>query len=577
MENADSSLKNNLHNLTHVEKVLYLQIKRLLQMKRHIWCIILLFCTAISCTRQSKYSEIFLKIEDLLSNRPDSALIVLQTIDTDNLSSRGEIAKYSLLLSMALDKNYIDTTTFSIIQPAIDYYLEKGSPDEKMRTLYYQGRIFQNRGDVDEAMRVFIRAREVENHCYTDTLTFANLLVAQSTIFYSSYKTKAFIDNNLKAAELYRQMGHSLYAMTSLAKALDGSIIEKNRLLADSILNVCQEMIKVNSEFAGFVIPHLLSYTTVFGTEKDIKQLLSVYVSDNQLQEETKLDIAWAYYIIGDIKNALYYVESVNEEVIAKNYLKHLAIKSKILEANGDYKESLHCYQLYATTLENFHQQLFSQDLLFAQEKHQMELSSMMKLQERNNIIWWSLCCVFALLFILAWIYYRYRNAKLTCEQQNLVKENLRMRIEQLESESENLKEILAELSGPVADVVKSRLEMLNSMMAARISENDIYAKPYNDWLDKMLKDKDSFMDTTRLAFKASHPKFIKYLEDHQLSIYEINYLCLYAIGLRGKDIGEYIQLKRHYHISSDIRKKLGIDEHETNLGIYVRKLMNTL
>lgn len=118
---------------------------------------------------------------------------------------------------------------------------------------------------------------------------------------------------------------------------------------------------------------------------------------------------------------------------------------------------------------------------------------------------------------------------------------------------------------------------MLNSMMAARISENDIYAKPYNAWLDKMLKDKDSFMDTTRLAFKASHPKFIKYLEDSQLSTYEINYLCLYAIGLRGKDIGEYIQLKRHYHISSDIRKKLGIDEHETNLGIYVRKLMKSL
>lgn len=515
-----------------------------------------------------------------MNTSPDSALIMLRSVDAKTLSTREEKAEYALLLSMALDKNFVDTTTFSIIQPAIDYYLEKGTPDEKLRTLYYQGRIFQNRGEQDEAMRVYIQARDVENKGYTDTLTFANLLVAQSTIFYTSYKTKEFIENNLQAAELYRSIKHSLYEMTSLAKSLDGYIIEENRLLADSVLSICRERIQVNPDYSRFIVPHLLSYTTVFGTEKDIKQLLSVYVSDNQLQEETKLDIAWAYYTLGDIKNALYYVESVNEEVIAKNYLKHMAIKSKILEANGDYKESLHCYQLYATTLENFHQQLFSQDLLFAQEKHQMELSSMMKLQERNNIIWWSLCCVFALLFILAWIYYRYRNAKLTCEQQNLVKENLRMRIEQLESESENLKEILAsqdELSGPVADVVKSRLEMLNSMMAARISENDIYAKPYNDWLDKMLKDKDSFMDTTRLAFKASHPKFIKYLEDHQLSIYEINYLCLYAIGLRGKDIGEYIQLKRHYHISSDIRKKLGIDEHETNLGIYVRKLMKSL
>ena len=96
-------------------------------------------------------------------------------------------------------------------------------------------------------------------------------------------------------------------------------------------------------------------------------------------------------------------------------------------------------------------------------------------------------------------------------------------------------------------------------------------------WKDQIIQDKYKFMNTTRLAFKASHPKFMEYLEQHGLSNDEINYLCLYAIGLRGKEVGEYIQLKRHYHISSDVRKKLGINEHETNIGIYVRKLMKQL
>ena len=81
-------------------------------------------------------------------------------------------------------------------------------------------------------------------------------------------------------------------------------------------------------------------------------------------------------------------------------------------------------------------------------------------------------------------------------------------------------------------------------------------------------------MDSTRLAFVASHPKLMEYLEQHGLSTDEINYLCLYAIGLRGKEVGEYIQIKRHYIISHEIRKKLGIDEHETNIGIYIRRLM---
>lgn len=84
-------------------------------------------------------------------------------------------------------------------------------------------------------------------------------------------------------------------------------------------------------------------------------------------------------------------------------------------------------------------------------------------------------------------------------------------------------------------------------------------------------------MDSTRLAFTASHPKFISYLERHRITTDEINYLCLYAIGLRGKEVGEYIQVKRHYNISSEIRKKLGIDEHETNIGLYIRRLLKDL
>lgn len=66
----------------------------------------------------------------------------------------------------------------------------------------------------------------------------------------------------------------------------------------------------------------------------------------------------------------------------------------------------------------------------------------------------------------------------------------------------------------------------------------------------------------------------MEYLEQHGLSTDEINYLCLYAIGLRGKEVGEYIQIKRHYIISHEIRKKLGIDEHETNIGLYIRRQM---
>ena len=87
---------------------------------------------------------------------------------------------------MALDKNYIDTTTFDVLQPAIDYYIKKGSPDEKLRTYYYQGRIYHNQGDDDMAMKSFLSATDIKDGI-SDSLLYANLLVAQGILRLQKY------------------------------------------------------------------------------------------------------------------------------------------------------------------------------------------------------------------------------------------------------------------------------------------------------------------------------------------------------------------------------------------------------
>ncbi len=81
-----------------------------------------------------------------MEEHPDSALHLINGIKITQMRSDKEKAQYSLLKSMALDKNYIDTTTFDVLQPAIDFYLRNGNSNEKLRTYYYQGRIYQNRG-----------------------------------------------------------------------------------------------------------------------------------------------------------------------------------------------------------------------------------------------------------------------------------------------------------------------------------------------------------------------------------------------------------------------------------------------
>ena len=56
------------------------------------------------------------------SEKVDSCLAVLRSIDTAALTRPADKARWALLYAMALDKNYIDTTDLSVLQPAIDRY-----------------------------------------------------------------------------------------------------------------------------------------------------------------------------------------------------------------------------------------------------------------------------------------------------------------------------------------------------------------------------------------------------------------------------------------------------------------------
>ena len=138
-------------------------------MNRYIYRVfaaVLAAITIVSCNGARK-SETFMLLEDVesyMEARPDSALAVLEGIDKSELTSKELEAKYALLLSQALDKNYIDLQSDSIIAPAVRYYENHGTPDERLKTFYYRGRISMNANNYEEAMEYFsVAGKYTEN------------------------------------------------------------------------------------------------------------------------------------------------------------------------------------------------------------------------------------------------------------------------------------------------------------------------------------------------------------------------------------------------------------------------------
>ena len=551
--------------------------------------------------------------ENLMESHPDSALTILDSIPGSEVRGRETEARYALLMSMALDKNYIDTTDFKVLQPAIDYYPEHGTPDERLRTYYYQGVIHLNRKEDDAAMQSLMKAIDLRDDV-TDSLTLARAYLASGSLNYNEYRIDDYIRNNLAAAKMFKDKNYNLKAIRCFTNALDGYTIKVNRVKADSMMAICRQLVEKNPAGEMYLSPSIVSYTLQFGSPDEIRQLLYRY-QDLDLKFDYTIDFARGFLKIGEPDKAL---EVINGATIGPRTLdsvKYDLNKIDILEKLGHHRDAFLLYKEYDAVNDRYYKDLFTNDLLHADKRHQLEIDSLNSLRKKDRTIWGILCGVFALTLIALWLYYlgyRQKTRRRLAEQEN---ENLRLReetlrknkekaeaekiqaelerdkemleaevlrrdISDLEAERDRLREVEkrhSEISQSVRNVIRIRLDVLNSLLAKEIADNDDYAKPYRDWIKTLRKDKKKFMDTTSEAFAVSHPRFMEYLHEHGLTQTEINYLCMYAIGLRGKEIGDYIELKRHYVMGSAIRSKLGIDKHETNLGPYVRQLLNEL
>lgn len=82
---------------------------------------------------------------------------------------------------------------------------------------------------------------------------------------------------------------------------------------------------------------------------------------------------------------------------------------------------------------------------------------------------------------------------------------------------------------------INYRLNVLNSYIVSNIS--GLYSDKAAAELKALLDDKDTFIKSMGDSFMISYPKFIEYLQKHNLNEWEIGCCCLYCLGLNDRSI----------------------------------------
>ena len=325
-----------------------------------------------------KVSPTLSRAEALMTQAPDSALMLLEDLSKGALRGRENRAHFALLYSQALDKNYIDRTNDSIICVAVDYYSTRRSEPEKLfLSYYYLGRVQQNAGNLTRAMLSYGQAEELIAEIQDD-YSIGLMYTQTGNLYKAVYDLPKSLDCFQKAYIHYEKADkelHKMYAkrdvgilymnMKRFDIAEDCLIEVLNwaqtammwKLCGDCIESLCVIYIETAEQQKLKQLYHRDIFKVCVGSLPLLESRIASYcdIGDNQTSAKLRLKKGWEFatnntdsmnllfdeYVynkrIGQYKDALAFHEQL---FYAQDTLVRGVLQQPLLSAQRDYFKS---------------------------------------------------------------------------------------------------------------------------------------------------------------------------------------------------------------------------------------------
>mgnify|MGYP003301006822 CR=1 FL=1 len=334
-------------------------------------CLLSLF----SCTFRNVNNTLS-DIESYIMERPDSALVMLESIDRGNLGTARIKAHHALLYAMALDKNYIDVTEDSIAKVATEYYLKHGPRRNYARALYYLGKSYYYNEEYDKAILEYSKAEKVAERC--DSLYLGMIYSGKSYTYNCNYNSSQESLYAQKAYDIFLKLNIPLYTRSSLFRM---AVSYHNNDEYENALSIYNRIITESTD-ADFCLIH-----SILGQAHTMLELANpdYYAIDNLFREahydynaelEERDYWAWAYtlYKIGKETEANSIIANINntDGLIASFW------KSRISVITQKYDEAYKWANIYYAHQDKTTEEALEESLATYQQdyyKSQMELA----------------------------------------------------------------------------------------------------------------------------------------------------------------------------------------------------------
>ena len=374
----------------------------------------------LACSRAGEHEALFRQVESVVSDHPDSAMVLLQRIEEPERLDSADWARWALLTTQARDKAFIRHTTDSVINRVADYYQRFGDNHQKALAYYYVGRVNSDLGQLKRATDAYLRASDYS--AKTDDHNLTSRILTQMGLRFA-YQGMAHEAERAfrKALEIAMQTNDSTqmaYGAVYLARV---SGLRADWTQAE------------NYYLESIAIAEKIGHSNVL--KLGIQELASVYTDEGKLDEALTLakrlpEYRWeaparsnwsGYLVIGDIYRKMGQVDS------AYLYISHAIGSYNIYTRSSSYQalyfmyrdmgrheEAIKYNDLYQSCRDSIKKMGSPSDLYQVKEAHEA-----VKRQVVDTRRWLSAgAVVLALLVALGYFYYRYRTGRKRMERQ---------------------------------------------------------------------------------------------------------------------------------------------------------------
>lgn len=545
------------------KKVLPLHSQKEMAMKNVIYTLFILIALAACNSHQGTRTQLD-KAEALMTEHPDSALFLLQQVDEAQLSTERLQARFALLLSMALDKNYIDVASDSLIRPAVEYYENHGSDREKMLTYYY---LANTQVIANETAKCLISltdaeryAKKIRNHFYLGMI-YRMMAHAYNTIYCSNEELK------------YRQLSYNEFKEAGSQRHIDFAYLDlgqsfSNNYEYDKAIAIFND-ISLSAEKSSDSVLIRYCFSNLGHTlymKHDYKESIN-YIKKlealfpKKIKSDDYRDLANNYAALQMPDSAIYYMQ-IAESLIRSNVDTQVTyeINYELSKYKGDYKTALDNYEKLYDLNAYVTDSIMGKSVLVTLQDYivqQAEYDNYVASQKRNRLY---LIIAFLVLGIIAAsiiLYQRWQNKNQEIEK-NLqlaqsIRDTLRIKESQLSEMDNQIQALFSQQFNAIDELCNVYFETKDT----KIEKDRIYKevmKQINDLSNKDLSQLEIIVNTYRNQLMAD---FRKDFPSLHADIYQFATYLFAGFSLRAISIIMNEKIENIYNKKSRLKNRV--------------------